>query len=275
MPRAGSLDLVCPQASLQTVGGIWGSLLQLLSCKHLRTTAYHPIANGIIERFHRQLKAALKAHMSSSHWTETLPLLLLGIRTALKTDLQCSAAELVYGTTLRVPGEFFLQDTASATEDTSVLLTNLKAAMRELRAVPPRHQTRSNTYVSKDLSTCTHVFVHNDTVRKPLQPPYDGPFKVIDRAARYFTLDLNGRKDKVSLDRLKPAYLDTAPDADNISNTSPLTTHSSPSASTPTRATRSARRVHFPDKLMGIVPQVTGGSDGVRMIINLDFREST
>ena len=197
--------------------------------------------------------------MSSSHWTETLPLVLLGIRTALKTDLQCSAAELVYGTTLRVPGEFFLQDTATVTEDTSVLLTNLKAAMRELRAVPPRYQTRSNTYVSKDLSTCTHVFVRNDTVRKPLQPPYDGPFKVIDRTAKYFILDLNGRKDKVSLDRLKPANLDTAPDADNISNTPPLTTHSSPSASTPTRATRSGRQVHFPDRLMGIVPQVTGG----------------
>ena len=79
-----------------------------------------------------------------------------------------------------------------------VLLTNLKAAMRELRAVPPRYQTRSNTYVSKDLSTCTHVFVRNDTVRKPLRPPYDGPFKVIDRAAKYFTLDLNGRKDSLA-----------------------------------------------------------------------------
>ena len=52
---------------------LWGSHLQLLGCKHLRTTAYHPIANGIIKRFHQQLKAALKAHMSSSHWTETLP----------------------------------------------------------------------------------------------------------------------------------------------------------------------------------------------------------
>ena len=78
------------------------SLLQLLGCRHLWTTAYHPIANGIIECFHRQLKAALKAHMSSSHWTE-----ILSSWMSLKTDLQCSAAELVYGTTLRVPGQFF------------------------------------------------------------------------------------------------------------------------------------------------------------------------
>ena len=98
---------------------LWSKLLQLLGCKHLRTTAYHPIANGIIERFHRQLKSALKAHSSSSHWIETLPLVLLGIRTALKTDLQCSAAELVYGRTQHLPGEFFLQDTSPAIGDSS------------------------------------------------------------------------------------------------------------------------------------------------------------
>ena len=63
---------------------LWTSLMQLLGCQHLRTTSYHPIANGIIERFHRQLKASLKAHTPAVHWIESLPLVLLGIRTALK-----------------------------------------------------------------------------------------------------------------------------------------------------------------------------------------------
>lgn len=39
------------------------------------------------------------------HWSETLPIILLGLRTAVKEDLECSSAELVYGQTLRVPGE--------------------------------------------------------------------------------------------------------------------------------------------------------------------------
>jgi hypothetical protein len=38
-------------------------------------------------------------------WTTALPLVLFGIRTAFKTDLQASIAELVYGETLRIPGE--------------------------------------------------------------------------------------------------------------------------------------------------------------------------
>ena len=43
----------------------------------------------------------------NEHVVDSLPLVLLGIRTALKDDLHCSTAELVYGTTLCLPGEFF------------------------------------------------------------------------------------------------------------------------------------------------------------------------
>jgi hypothetical protein len=45
------------------------------------------------------------------HWTEALPLVLLGIRTTFKADLQASSAELVYGEPLRIPGEFLTQTT--------------------------------------------------------------------------------------------------------------------------------------------------------------------
>ena len=39
---------------------------------------------------------------------ESLPLILLGIRTALKEDINSTTAEMIYGTTLRLPGQFFL-----------------------------------------------------------------------------------------------------------------------------------------------------------------------
>ena len=61
----------------------------------------------IVERFHRQLKAALKATPDQNHWVKALPLVLLGIRTNVKPDINCTSAELVYGTTLRLPGEFY------------------------------------------------------------------------------------------------------------------------------------------------------------------------
>lgn len=55
-----------------------------------------------------------------------LPLALLGIRTTLKEDLKCTAAELVYGTSLRLPGEFFTPQ-AIANADPASYVTQLKS----------------------------------------------------------------------------------------------------------------------------------------------------
>ncbi|KAH8310176.1 hypothetical protein KR067_009353, partial [Drosophila pandora] len=62
--------------------------------------------NGIIERWHRTLKAAIMCK-NQANWPQKLPIILLGLRTAYKPDIQGTPAQLVYGTTLRLPGEFF------------------------------------------------------------------------------------------------------------------------------------------------------------------------
>ena len=183
-----------------------------LGTVRLRTTAYHPIANRLVERFHRQLKAALRACPDPVQGVDALPLILLGIITTLKQDLGCSVAELVYGTNLRIPGEFFTSTASTGVDAASfVHVEQLKATMRHLQATPPRVSDRPKVYISKDLTSSSHVFVRHDAVRKPLQQPYDGPFKVLLWSDKYFTLDINGRKDTVSVDRLKPAYLEEPP----------------------------------------------------------------
>ncbi|GFW54253.1 transposon Ty3-G Gag-Pol polyprotein [Trichonephila clavipes] len=70
----------------------------------LGTTTYHPISNGIVERFHRHLKSAIKAYENDT-WSEIVPIILLAIRTAVKEDLQSSCAEIVYGTNLCLPSD--------------------------------------------------------------------------------------------------------------------------------------------------------------------------
>ena len=48
------------------------------------------------------------------HWVSAIPMILFGIRTSLRQDIAsyvgCCPAELVYDTTLRLPGEFFHSD---------------------------------------------------------------------------------------------------------------------------------------------------------------------
>ena len=186
----------------QFESNLWAELMHSLGTVRLRTTAYHPITNGLVERFHRQLKATLRACSDPLQWVDALPLILLGSRTTLKQDLGCSVAELVYGTTLRPRRVFFFTSTASTDVDAASYVKQLKVTMRHLQATPPRVSDRPKVYISKDLTSSSHVFVGNDAVRKPLQQPYDGPFKVLLRSDKYFTLDINGHKDTVSVDRL-------------------------------------------------------------------------
>ena len=236
---------------------LWSNLMQLLGCKRIRTTSYHPISNGIVERFHRQLKSSLKSYSDPSNWTDILPLVLLGIRATLKDDLHCTTAELVYGTTLRLPGEFFdISCADDAAPDPLCYVTKLKTTMQQLKAVPPR-QRHNKAFVSKDLMTCTHVFVRRDCVRKPLQRPYDGPYQILKRADKHFTVQVKGKEEVISLDRLKPAYLDIPSSVPVIDNPVTPITDKQPIATTSTipvpptsghSTTRSGRHVHWPKR---------------------------
>ncbi|VDN40783.1 unnamed protein product [Dibothriocephalus latus] len=123
----------------------FNSLTDLLGCPRIRTTAYHPSSNGLVERFHRQLKASIRAHDNPSHWSEHLPLVMLSIRTALKPDLECSSAELVYGTTLRVNGYFFGHSQSSANLDPTDYVKRVRQAMSHLHAIAPRTSARTPT----------------------------------------------------------------------------------------------------------------------------------
>lgn len=184
---------------------LFKALTALIGARHFSTTAYHPAANGIIERFHRQLKAALMCH-TDEKWCDALPLVLLGIRNAWKEDIQASPAELVYGEPLRLPGQFFSPSDDHLVEDHTQLSTRLQSHMAKLSPKPTSWHRDGPFYVPKTLQDCTHVFLRQDHVRRPLQPPYAGPFKFLKRSDKYFTIEIKGKSTNVTIDRLKPAY---------------------------------------------------------------------
>ena len=113
----------------------------------------------MVERFHCQLKAAIMAHESPNPWTITLPAVLLGARSAGKELLGRSAAEIVYGTTLRLPGEFSHKYNVDAHTDLNNYSDKLCVAMSRLRLCPPRDSTQNNIFQFKEIDTCSHVFL--------------------------------------------------------------------------------------------------------------------
>lgn len=184
---------------------LFNSLMKKFGITRLRTTAYHPQSNGLVERWHRTMKAALMARGATTQWTEELPTILLGLRTALRQDNNLSPALMTYGCTLRIPADFFIP--AETNIEDAELVRRLTRTMTSLTPTPQRSHPSPQPFVYKNLSTCTHVFVRNDTVKPPLTPPYDGPYEVLKRHEKCFKIQLPLRTTVVSLDRLKPAYI--------------------------------------------------------------------
>ncbi|XP_046991736.1 uncharacterized protein LOC124596587 [Schistocerca americana] len=127
---------------------------------------------------------------------------------AVKEDLQCSSAELVYGEQLRVPGEFSVP--ASTQPFAPGLHTQfarqLNVRMRNIKPTNPVRHGDWRVFVHKDLQATSHVWLRDDTVRPPLVSPYSGPYRVITRGSHSFNIDKDGKEETVSVERLKPAY---------------------------------------------------------------------
>ncbi|KAG4079634.1 hypothetical protein HA402_010414 [Bradysia odoriphaga] len=129
-----------------------------------------------------------------------------GIRATVKEDLACSPAELVYGQALKIPGEFFVDTPLTDPANPSNFVDRLRMQMRSVKPVETSVHRQVHAQIPKELSTCSHVFVRIDRVKPSLNPRYDGPFRVVKRLRKGYLLDMNGRNDTVSIDRLKPAF---------------------------------------------------------------------
>ena len=161
---------------------------------------YSPEAKGIVERFHRTLKAALMSRYTSDRWKAELPWVLLGLRTTPKDADDHAPAEKVYRDNLTVPADFFRKSS-------NLPLTDLRDAVSRFIPCQQTYSTSRTTYVPADLQSSSHVFMRVDAAKPPLTPPYSGPYKVLQRKEKSFQLQIRNSTDWVSVDRLKPAYL--------------------------------------------------------------------
>lgn len=251
--RFGCPHTITTDRGQQFQSQLFHGIMKLIGAKHSPTTAYHPQSNGMVERMHRQLKTAITCH-NNPQWTESLPLVLLGIRSSWKEDLKTSSAELVYGEPLRLPGEFF-----TPARDLSLNMPDFTNRLREhmarLSPTPASHHKSKTFYLPKDIFTAEYVFLRRGPAKRTFEAPYTGPYKVLEQSkdGKTLKIDVQGKSCIVSVDRLKPAYLALTHDEPEI--TKPETTE--PAAATPPpkaassappeRKTRSGRVVHFPD----------------------------
>jgi hypothetical protein len=168
--------------------------------RHLLTvggssTAYHPQSNGMVERVHWHLKEGLKGRGAQVDWPQHLPWVLLNMRTAPKTQSNTSAAEMVYGVALTLPAQL-----PSPTETT---LAAVEQQREEAPILTRELLHPTPTEVPAHLATAGMVYVRKGGQPLPLAPPYSGPYRVMSRGPKYFSIDIGGQQQAVTVDRLK------------------------------------------------------------------------
>lgn len=125
---------------------------------HFRATA-NPSANNLVKHFHRQLKSTIMCHETEKYVDVlvVLTIILSGIRSEWKENLQTKSIELVYGEPIRLLGEFPAPQ--AATSNTLDCVKNLGNHFSILKPKNGTHHSRKQTLVFKDLKTCSHVLI--------------------------------------------------------------------------------------------------------------------
>jgi transposase InsO family protein len=197
--RFGVPAVVTTDRGPQFTGHVWSDFCKKLGIQHITTTAFHPQSNGMVERSHHQLKDALRARLAGNEWPLHLPWVLLGLRAAPKEDTAVSSAELVFGTSVTLPGQFLDSSEPPA-----------EAFLEQNRIGRPPPPSRPLSYAQMaasplaSLMSAAFVYVRKGGTVPSLAPLYTGPYAVRQRHRKFFVLEVGGGLETVSTDRLKP-----------------------------------------------------------------------
>jgi transposase InsO family protein len=195
--RNGRPAAIMTDRGVQFTSGAWAAAMVRLGIQHISTTAYHPQSNEAVERFHRRLKEALKAKLAGPEWTAHLPWVLLGLRAAPREDSGVSSAELVFGAPLNLPAAVVTAEPAA--EHFGRQLSSFLPVVSPLEPAAV-----SSSTLSPALQAASHVYVRSPPNSAALVLAYRGPYQVVSRTAKFFTIRVGDRSDTVSVDQIKP-----------------------------------------------------------------------
>ena len=161
-----------------------------------------------------------------------------------KEHLLTTSSESVYGKPLRLPKKFFKSSTSASDKDPTNLLHRLQNIFTRLQPIP----CTPSVFIYKELKNCKFVFLHEGGILRALQPPYSGPHEVLERSDKTMILKIKGKPTKVSIDRVKPAFIfNEHPElsTSTVDTSASSSLSADPPSSPPAFHQRSFRRVRF------------------------------
>ena len=200
--RYGVPQRIITDRGSQFESALFNILSSRLGINHLRTTAYHPQCNGLIERFHRTFKTSLRILTNNSAWTKALPYVLLGWRNTPSKTTSTSPAQLLFGSSITMPNE--LVELSSNT--TLAELDQARNHFLSLDSNPEFSASHSyKPFVPRDLHNATHIWIRKSTDTS-LSPRYSGPYRLLNIENNVAYVNIDGIEQTISVSRIKPAF---------------------------------------------------------------------
>jgi len=104
--------------------------------------------------------------------------------------------------------EFFAPSSIECTDVTD-FASRLRVHIGKLWPLPAPWHAALSTFTFKDPATASHIFVRQGALRGAPQAPCVGPYRVLHRGNKTYTIEILGAAINVSIDRLKPALCPT------------------------------------------------------------------
>ena len=202
----GTFSLLHTDSGSQFTSLTFRNYCKFLGAEHRFNSIRYPQSNGLAERYIKTIKTALTAKLDSSHWTRHLPLIILSINNMYKADLKCSSAKLVFGQTLRLPGDLCCNSPQPRISHPSDMVLAMQKFANSCQPIDTRAISSKPVHLPDVLQTCTHVFIRNDPIKANLTPTYDGPFLVLSRTKHSFTVLRRDKLYTAAINNIKQAF---------------------------------------------------------------------
>jgi hypothetical protein len=136
---------------------------------------------------------------AAANWSSQLPLVMLGLRSAPREDSGISAAELVFGSPLQLPGQMLAAAEPPAESFERALNSSLPC-VAPLKTPPPA----ATSSPSPQLRAADFVYIRSPPAAPALAAAYRGPYAVHKKGDKVFIVKVGGKYEAVTIDRLKP-----------------------------------------------------------------------
>ena len=218
--RMGVPQEILTDRGTQFTSDLMREVGRLLSLKQMTTTPYHPMCNGLVEKFNGTLKKMLRKMCVERprDWDRYLPALLFAYREVPQESLNFSPFELMFGRTVRGPLAILKElwtgvDSEEEIKTTYEYVVDLRdrldstceLARQELAKASKRHKryydarTRDRKFVIGD-----KVLVLRPTDKNKLKMQWKGPYEVVKKVAKHdYVIDVEGRSKTFHANLLK------------------------------------------------------------------------